>query len=154
MIRNKIIPVDFVRAIQHGDPLHNIPLRRGDYIYIATRGSAVVYLVGEAKTSGRYVWTPDLGLLELLSIGGWVNEIRWKHVILIRGGLSNPKMYKVDLDGILRGEFSNVPLKAGDIVYVPKDNISEYNVFVRKLLPTGQLINMLITPASWISSGL
>jgi len=151
---NKTIPVDFIRAIQKGDPLHNITLRRGDYIYISPRGNALVYLIGEVKNPGRHVWTPELGLLELLTIGGWVSETRWHHVILIRGGMNNPKMYKIDLDGILRGNFANVPLKSGDIVYVPKDNISEYNVFVRKLLPTGQLINMIITPASWISSGL
>ena len=149
---NQTIPVDFVKAIQYGDPLHNITLKRGDYVYIAARENSVVYLTGEIKKPGRQVWTPQLGLLELLTAGGWMNETHWHHVILIRGGLANPKMYKINLDGILRGECSNVPLQSGDIVYVPRDNISEYNVFIRKLLPTAQLINMMITPATWMSS--
>ena len=73
-------------------------------------------------------------------------------MIIIRDGLVNPKMYKVDVDGILAGKCRNITLKSGDIVYVPKDNLSEYNVFVRKLLPTAQLINLLTSRVSAFSS--
>lgn len=149
---HKTLPVDFIKAIEHGDPLHNIPLRRGDYIYIAARDNSMVYLVGEAKQPGRHVWTSQLGLLELLAAGGWLNDTYWSHAIIIRGGLAQARMYKIDLDGILRGNIPNIPLCPGDIVYIPKDNISEYNVFVRKLMPTAQLINMLLSPANWALS--
>ena len=149
---NKIIPVDFVEAIERGNPLHNLELHRGDYIFIAAREESQVYVIGEVKRPGRHVWTRNSGLLEMLGECGWLNEIYWKHAVIIRGGLANPTMYKVDLDGIIRGERPNVALRSGDIVYIPKDNISEYNVFVRKLLPTAQLVNMLITPATWMSS--
>ena len=81
-----------------------------------------------------------------------MNDTRWSHAIIIRGGLANPVMYKVDVDRILCGKAPNVRLKSGDIVYVPKDNISEYNVFIRKLMPTAQLVNMLVTPATWWSA--
>ena len=149
-LRNdKIVPLNFQKAIFSGQLPHNIRLRKGDYIYIAPREESMVFLVGDAKKPYRYMWSPNLGLLELLSQAGWVNETRWSHVIIIRGGIVHPQMYKVDLDGILAGKKSNVRLAAGDIVYVPKDNISEYNVFVRKLFPTGQLLNMITTPMSW-----
>ena len=141
--KDKTIQLDFIKAIKAGDELHNILLRKGDYIYIASRDDSMVYLVGDLKTPSRHIWAPGLGLLELLAIGGWVNETYWHHAIIIRGGLVNPKMYKVDLDGILEGRRSNVELLSGDIVYIPKDDISEYNVFVRKLLPTTQIINIL-----------
>ena len=70
-------------------------------------------------------------------------DTHWKHVIIIRDGLSSPKLYKVDVDGILAGKCKNVTLKSGDVIYVPKDDISEYNVFVKKLMPTAQLVNLL-----------
>ena len=149
---NKVIPVDFVRAIEFGDPIHNIPLRRGDYVFIAARESSQIFLVGDVKHPKQFLWHREFGLLELLSEGGWMNETHWENVIIIRGGLSNPKMFKVNVDGILAGKLPNVALKSGDIVYVPHDNISEYNVFVRKLFPTAQLINMLITPAAWVGT--
>ena len=146
---NKVIPLDFRLAITTGQAPHNVLLRKGDYIYIAPREDSVVYLAGDVKKPYRRIWERSMGVLELLSDAGWINETHWSHVIIIRGGFANPKMYKVDLDGILAGKKRNVPLQPGDVVYMPHDNISEYNVFVRKLLPTGQLINMLTTPLTW-----
>lgn len=148
---NKVVPLNFALAINSGKRPHNLLLRKGDYIYIAPREESMVYLIGDVKKPYRYMWHSNLGLLELLSNAGWVQETHWSHVVIIRGGIAHPKMYKVDLDGILAGKKSNVRLAAGDIIYMPKDNISEYNVFVRKLLPTGQLINMLTTPMTWHS---
>lgn len=149
---DKILPVDFSEAIERGNPIHNLELHRGDYVYIATREESMVFVCGAVRSPGRHVWTRRKGLLEHLSESGWVQETHWKNAIIIRGGLANPTMYKVDLDGIIRGERPNIALKSGDIVYVPHDNISEYNVFIRKLLPTAQLINMMLSPASWMAS--
>ena len=149
---NQVIPVDFTKAIETGDPLHNVLLRRGDYIFIAARDNSMVYMIGDVKSPGRQVWTRQLGLLEALSAAGWMQETHWRNVIIIRGGVQHPTMYKVDIDAIIRGEKKNLPLKSGDIVYVPHDNISEYNVFIRKLFPTAQLVNMMLTPASWMIS--
>ena len=152
-IRNgRIIPLDFSLALERGNRLHNVQLRRGDYIFVAARESSLVYLIGDVKKPGRHVWGKQMGLLELLALGGWVNDTHWSHAIIIRGGLNNPVMYKIDLDRILNGKGRNIALRSGDIVYIPKDNISEYNVFVRKLMPTAQLINMLLTPATWWSA--
>lgn len=151
-VRNKkLLPVDFIAAVERGDPLHNIELHRGDYIFIAARENSVVHVTGEVNRPGRHIWNQQLGLLELLAEGGGLKDTHWKNAIIIRGGLNNPTMYKVDLDGILRGERKDIALKSGDIVYIPKDNISEYNVFIHKLMPTAQLINMLITPATWMT---
>ena len=153
LVRNgRNLPVDFSKAIEEGDAWHNVLLRKGDYIYVAVRSESMVCLIGDVKTPHKRIWDRNLGLLELLTTGGWVNETYWRHAIVIRGGVANPKMYKVDLDGILQGRKPNVMLEAGDIVYIPKDNVSEYNVFVRKLLPTGQLLNLLTTPLTWHSS--
>jgi len=152
-IRNgRIVPLDFSLALERGNKLHNVQVRRGDYIFVAARESSLVYLLGEVKKPGWHVWSKQTGLLELLAYGGWVNDGRWSHAIIIRGGLNNPVMYKIDLDRIINGNGRNVALKAGDIVYIPKDNISEYNVFIRKLMPTAQLVNMLLTPATWWSA--
>ena len=145
----KVLPVNFAKAIEHGDSLHNLKLYHGDYIYMPGRGSSMVYLIGDVKNPQRRVWTRNLGLLEFLSTCGWVNETYWHHVIIIRGGVAKPKFYKVDLDGILLGRKANILLEPGDIVYMPKDDISEYNVFLRKLFPTFELANLVTTPMFW-----
>ena len=141
----KILPVDFQRAIEHGDPLDNVLIRKNDYIFIAQRMESSVSVCGEIGNPQKRLYQAPMGLIETLTDCGWMKDDHWSHVIIIRDGLVDPKMYKVDVDGILTGKCKNVYLKANDIVYVPKDNMSEYNVFVRKLLPTAQLINMLMS---------
>ena len=143
MRKGEALPVDFVKAINSGDPLHNIKIRRGDYVYIAQRMESSVTICGEVRSPHKRLYEPGMGLVETLTAAGWMLETHWKHVIIIRDGLSHPRLYKVDIDGILAGKCNNMLLKAGDIVYVPKDNMSEYNVFVRKLLPTAQIVNLL-----------
>ena len=139
----KILPVDFQRAIEHGDPLDNVLVRKSDYIFIAQRMESSVTVCGEIANPQKRLYQAPMGLIETLSDCGWMLEDHWSHVIIIRDGLSDPKMYKVDVDGILAGKCQNVYLKPNDIVYVPKDNLSEYNVFVRKLFPTAQLVNLI-----------
>ena len=144
----EIIPVDFRKAIDKGDPLNNVRIRKGDYVFIAQRMEASVIICGEVKNPHKRLYEPGMGLIETLTAAGWLTEMHWKHVIIIRDGLAHPKLYKVDIDGILAGKCRNVPLKAGDIVYVPKDDLSEYNVFVKKLLPTAQLFSLIAGRAS------
>ena len=141
--KGELLPVDFIKAINNGDVLHNIRVRKGDYVFIAQRMEASVIICGEVKNPHKRLFEAGLGLIEALTSAGWMKDTHWSHVIIIRDGLSHPRLYKVDVDGILAGKCRNVPLKAGDIVYVPKDDLSEYNVFVNKLMPTAQLFNLI-----------
>ena len=140
---SKILPVDFHAAIDRGDRLNNVKLKKGDYIFVAQRMESSVTICGDVRNPHKRLYESGMGLIEFLTAAGWMNETHWNNVIIIRGSMSTPKMYKVDVDAIMAGKSPNVPLKANDIVYVPKDNISEYNVFIRKLMPTVQLINLL-----------
>jgi polysaccharide export outer membrane protein len=141
----EILPVNFQKAINSGDLLHNVRIRKGDYVFVAQRMEASVTICGEVARPHKRLYESGMGLVETLSEAGWMLDTHWKHVIIIRDGLANPRMYKVDIDGILSGKCRNVTLKSGDIVYVPKDNLAEYNVFAKKLLPTAQIINLVTT---------
>ena len=149
--RGELLPVDFIKAISKGDMLHNIRVRKGDYVFIAQRMEASVIICGEVKNPHKRLFEAGMGLIETLTSAGWMKDEHWSHVIIIRDGLAHPKLYKVDVDGILAGKCRNILLKAGDIVYVPKDNISEYNVFVKKLMPTVQIFNLMTSRFSTIN---
>ena len=144
----KILPVDFRNAIEHGDLVDNLTLKKGDYIHIAARTESMVCLIGDVIRPHKRIWDPNLGLLEILTTGGWMKETYYPRVILIRGGFANPTMFKIDVDAILTGRAPNVMMKPSDVIYVPKDDISEYNVFVRKLLPTTQIVGTFLWPTS------
>lgn len=143
-----VLPIDFQAAIEGGDRLNNVKLRKGDYIFIAQRMESSITICGEVKNPHRRLYESGMGLIEALTTAGWMLESHWSHIIIIRNGIADPKMYKVDVDGILIGKYKNIRLRPNDIIYVPKDSLSEYNVFVRKLLPTAQLVNLLFSRVS------
>ncbi len=146
IVRNgEILPVDFNKAIEDGDRLNNIRLKRGDYIHIAQRMESSIIICGDVAHPHRRLFEEKVGLLGILAEAGWMQETHWSHVIIIRDSLYNPKMYKIDVDGILAGRCRDVKLMPNDVVYVPKDDIAEYNVFVRKLLPSAQLFNLMFS---------
>ena len=151
--KGEILPVDFRMAIDKGDMLNNVRIRKGDYVFVAQLMEASVIICGEVNSPHKRLYEPGMGLVETLTAAGWMKETHWKHVIIIRDGLVSPKLYKIDIDGILAGKCRNVPLKAGDIVYVPRDNLSEYNVFVKKLLPTAQLFSLIAGRAAAVGIG-
>ena len=142
----KILPVNFSLAIEKGDRWHNVKLKKGDYIYIAVRSEAMVSIIGSINRPHKRLWDQNLGILELISSGLGLKEQYWQYGIIIRGGMDNPRFYRVDIDGIMQGRCANVRLQPGDVVYVPHDDVSEYNVFVRKLLPTAQFLSSFTFP--------
>jgi polysaccharide export outer membrane protein len=146
---NDIIPVDFTEAIINGNPLHNIRMQKGDYIHIASRSEKMVSVFGEVSSPRFQLWNAGLGLIEAISNAGGLRDEHWEYAVIMRGGMGNLKFYRADLQAILLGQKPNIPLEAGDIVYIPKDGISGYNVFVRKLLPTAELLNALVMPVHW-----
>ena len=147
IVRNgEILPVNFSLAIEKGDRYHNVKLKKGDYIYIAVRSEAMVSIIGSINRPHKRLWDQNLGILELISSGLGTKEEHWQYGVIIRGGVENPRFYRFDLDGMLQGRCANVRLQPGDVVYIPHDNISEYNVFVRKLLPTAQFISTFTIP--------
>ena len=148
IVRNgEILPVNFSLAIEKGDRWHNIKLKKGDYVYIAVRSEVMVSIIGSIVRPHKRLWDQNLGVLELISSGLGLKEEYWKYGVIIRGGMENPRFYRVDIDGIMQGRCANVRLQPGDVVYIPHDNISEYNVFVRKLLPTAQFLSTFTFPA-------
>ena len=147
-VRNgKMLPINFSLAIEKGDRWHNVKLKKGDYIYIAVRSEVMVSIIGSINRPHKRLWDQNLGILELISSGLGLKEQYWQYGIIIRGGMENPRFYRVGIDGIIQGRCANVRLEPGDVVYIPHDNVSEYNVFVRKLLPTAQFLSTFTFPA-------
>lgn len=147
--KGKILPVDFEAAILRGDTLHNLTVHKGDYIYIASRTDAMISVIG-AVTAPRYLtWNPKMRMTDAIANVGGLQPTYWKYAIIIRGGGANPTFYRVNLDEVLAGLKKNPLLHTGDIVYVPMDGLSYYNIFISKLLPTSHLFNMTTTPITF-----
>ena len=69
-------------------------------------------------------------------------------VLIVRGSLVSPKVYKVNIDNILEGEGFDFALRPNDVIYVPKGGLSKWNDIVRKIVPTVAALNLLAGPFS------
>ena len=154
IIRNgKMLPVDFFEAIVKGNQLHNIRVFPGDLVYIPKREDSRVMVIGEVKSPRVVNWKTGTTFIDALAYCGGLADDYWGTALVIRKsekGKNDPiKVYKINIDEVIAGKAPNFSLAAGDILYIPKDALGEYNVFVKKLLPTAQLMNLLMNPPAY-----
>ena len=142
----RLLPVNFQKALLRGDPLHNIPLKNGDYIYIPSVMNSTVALLGQVGKPTYVGFKEGMTVLQALPYGGGLRETHSDEIKVIRGGLKNPVVYTVNVTKMQEGKIMDFQLQANDIVYVPADGISDWNVIVRKILPSLQGLSMLAGP--------
>mgnify|MGYP000956546365 CR=1 FL=1 len=118
-----------------------ITRRLGEYIRspevsISLRkiGGSKVILLGEIQKPGVYSMAGQKTVLEAVGMaGGFTRDAVSSSIILIRGGLVNPKAQRINLTKALKGrDFikNNVVLQAEDVVFVPKKFIADVNYFL------------------------
>jgi len=147
IVRNgRVLPVDFIEAIAKGNPLHNIPLMNGDAIHIPSLDNGKITVLGEVGSPDCIPFQPGLTLLQAIGYAGGLKETNSWDVKVIRGGLKNPVVFTMDIVDIQKGRRMDFALKPRDIVFVPRSGISEWNVIVRQILPSIQLLNGLAGP--------
>jgi len=105
-------------------------------------GAAVAYVGGQVRRAGAYPVTGRRGVAEIVSLAGGTDEAaRLDQIVLIRRAPDDrPMLRTVNLQGFLSGAGlgGDVPLAAGDIVYVPRSRIAEVGLWV------DQAINRII----------
>ncbi|MBN1606080.1 MAG: polysaccharide export protein [Polyangiaceae bacterium] len=78
-----------------------------------------ITVLGQVQKPGTYPLTRGLGLLEAISLAGGLTALaKGDQVRLTRRTKQSARTYIIDLDAILNGRAANVPLQAGDSIYI------------------------------------
>ena len=112
-------------------------------------GGKKVVILGEVNTPGVYSLAGRKTMLEGIAMaGGFTQNAVSSSVILIRGGLVNPKGIRLNLNRTLtKADMSqNVVLQFEDIIFVPKSFIANVNYIMTQLL--GPLVQGASTASS------
>ena len=141
---NKILPVDFIKAIRKGDPLHNIPIQDNDYIYIASVVNQEIFLLGEVRSPVYLGYFDGLTLARALAYAKGRLETASNIILVIRGSLGKPEIFEVDVEAILAGKVADFPLKLNDLIYVQSSSAEKWNQIIRKITPTLDLIHQAL----------
>lgn len=101
-------------------------------------GGSKVIMLGEIAKPGVYSMTGQRTLLEAVGLaGGFTRDAVSSSIVLIRGGLSDPKPVRINLSKALKGrEFTkqNIVLQAEDVIFVPKKFIADLNYFLSQIV--------------------
>ncbi len=136
MRKNKRVPISMSKALR-GDPLHNVFVHPGDHIYIPPARGGTISVLGMTGSGGTvFPYRNGLRLTEALSLaegitpGGDRTDIR-----VIRGPLTQPRIYQTDLKKIVNGESHDVALHPGDVIYVTDHPLEDFSEVMEALGP-------------------
>ncbi len=138
------LAVDIYRLVNLGDMDQNIVMKGGDRIYIANAHDATVVVIGEVgnpqSINVPYGFTT---LPEALVAAGGIPFTGNKNCIqVVRGDLSNPKIYVLSWEHVINLPNSSMLLMPGDTVYVTETPITKWNRFISQLFPTATALNI------------
>jgi polysaccharide biosynthesis/export protein len=133
MRQGQLVPVNFRRLLREGDTSQNIMLQADDFVFVPSSLSQEVYVLGAIAGPRAVPYVEQMSLVGALSaVGGPVKynfmsqssspffkDALLSQVAIVRGSLSEPRIAIVDAGAILKGGAPDVPLEAGDIVYIP-----------------------------------
>jgi protein involved in polysaccharide export with SLBB domain len=118
--QGKLLPVDFSRLLKQGDISQNIYLQPDDFVYLPATIAREVYVLGAVAQPRPVVWTEGLTVAgAVASAYGTIKGAYMRHVAVVRGSLSDPKIAVVDYRAVIRGQAQDIALQPHDIVYVP-----------------------------------
>ena len=116
----EMLPVDFQKLLRDGDLAQNIYLKPNDFIYLPSSLTNEVYVLGAVMEPRPVGFMNDMNLVAAIGRGlGLRPDADLKHVSVIRGSLTDPKIATVNAKDIINGKATNIRLEPGDIVFVP-----------------------------------
>jgi polysaccharide export outer membrane protein len=150
LIRDKkTAPVDINDLLNKGDQRHNVWLKPGDTIYIPDSKNRLVFVFGAVKKGGPVAMPPGgLTLPQAIATA----ELRdtghdFRYIRIIRSlSTTRGELMVIDFDKILRGEAMPLILQQGDIVFVPKSGLGNWNDAINEILPSLQAFSALLQP--------
>ena len=151
LVRNsKTTVLDVQRAIRQSDETQNAVLDDGDTVVIPSKDESArqVYVLGEVNSPGVVSFQGEYRFLDAISkSGGFTTDAYYPDIRIVRADREVPEIYAIAFDRLLKqGDLSqNMMLQDKDIIIIPADPISNWNRFIRKLLPTVSNITSTIT---------
>ena len=98
-------------------------------------------MLGEVRAPRALPYTRGLTLIGALTQGGGFSpDARQGQVRVIRGSLTQPRVYLLDVADMLAAQRSDVALRPGDIVYVSATPLAEWNRVLMAITPTIQTL--------------
>lgn len=143
LVRNdEALPVS-VPLARKGDSKHNIRVRPGDQLFIPPVTEQMIMVLGDVRLPQPMAYREGIRLTEVLAVAGGVNNQRGdrKDIRIVRGPLTEPRIYTTNLKALSAGKSTDIELIPGDIVYVSRAWYASTADVLNALAPVLSLAN-------------
>jgi protein involved in polysaccharide export with SLBB domain len=141
------ISVNLFKAIQQGDPGKDFILDDRDVIFIPTLSADGnrIHVFGEVENPGTYTFKgADIRLADVIAeAGGPTVFATESDTRVVRGDITRPEIISANLDRLIQegDQSQNVALVSGDLVYVPRSRLGNFNRFWEQVKPIFDLLS-------------
>jgi len=137
--------LNLYKAIFASDQRENPILDVGDTIFVPSLAlsNRKVFVLGQVRKPGLLELRESMTLLEAVARAeGFTDQAKLRNVIVVRGGVSAPELIAVNVEDLLeRGDVSSdMVLRNGDIVYVPRKFVADLKELFSAIEPALRLI--------------
>jgi len=133
--RDKLIWVD-LKALLNGDPAYNLRMKKGDIVFIPDSSDTSIYVLGQVIRPGSYRLTPRMTVLDALAqAGGPTEDAKPEQIGLYRAG-SNSVEVIAFADLINPARAVNFAMEDGDVLFLPRNGLSEFGYLMRQISPS------------------
>jgi polysaccharide export outer membrane protein len=151
-----VCTVDLQALLKTGDFSQNVWMQSGDILFAPNREDMRIYMLGAVTSPQGLPFGPDgRTILQALSdVGGPENgAAKLQEVRVIRTlSPTRGELILLDVQGMLSGQKLDFPLQPGDVVYVPRTTLGNWNTAIAQILPSLQVIGGILTPITLIDS--
>jgi len=119
-------------------------------------GGRKLIVLGEVTDPGVYLFTGKATVLEAIGwAGGYTRNAVLKNVLVIRGNLSKPEVFNLNLRSVLdkKDMSQNLAIQARDVIYVPRTVVAEVSHILSQLLGPLTSSSSAVTAIKTIRTG-
>lgn len=142
----EVIPINLDALREGNQPELNLRLRGGDVLYVPRRQGRNVYIIGDVKNPGAYAMPRRSAVTAAQAViyaGGPLLTAKNRAGFLMRHSENGEReAIPIDFIAIIKGEKPDIPVKAGDIIFIPMSAGKTIGVTLLTSIP--RLIQQLV----------
>jgi len=137
----QVLWVDMKELFASGSGI-DLHLRRNDVVYVPNEQEDLVSVLGQVVHPGAIRLMEETRLVDLLAMAGGLTEDAAQNKIQIirpSTGMTRQVSFK-DLLDPAKAQTSEVALRRGDVIYVPKSGLGKMGYVLEKFSPAGSML--------------
>lgn len=160
----KVSKLNLLRYFETGDESLLPKVKRGDTIFVASKSRKwvekspedTVRIMGAVFKSGRYEFTNNMTILDLIAEAGGPKETAYiEKILIVNNSCCENRATTFDLVDFMKSPNSaHLPvLMAGDTVFIPELSQSNWNIFNDLVSDVAGILNvfLMLTNLGWMS---